>query len=155
MIESVEFWCSLLVAVGPGACSFVSLNFSFWLCSLTIRIGPTPNSNNEMRWCVFIVFIFIFGCSRGIWKFPDQGSNPCLSSDPSCCSDNTRSLTHCTTRELPQMINLPHTECFVPVIYFYLMNMSSMLTVKMQNKYKMSLWQIHLLMWHHEYSLLW
>ena len=31
------------------------------------------------------------------WKFPDQGSNPHHSSDPSCCSDNARCLTQCTT----------------------------------------------------------
>ena len=33
-------------------------------------------------------------------KFLRQGSNPCQSSDPSCCSDNIGSVTHCTTKEL-------------------------------------------------------
>ena len=38
-----------------------------------------------------------FGCTKGMWKFqfPDQGSNPCQSSNPSCCSDSARSLTLC------------------------------------------------------------
>ena len=35
-----------------------------------------------------------------MWKFPDQGSNPCHSSNQSHYSDNTRSLTHWATREL-------------------------------------------------------
>ena len=41
------------------------------------------------------------GHTRGIWRFPDQGLNPCLSSDPSHSSGNAISLTCCTTRELP------------------------------------------------------
>ena len=35
-----------------------------------------------------------------MWKFPDQGLNPCYSSDLSSCSDSCGSLTYCTTREL-------------------------------------------------------
>ena len=35
----------------------------------------------------------------GRWKLLGQGSNPCHSSNLSCCSDNARSLTSCTTRE--------------------------------------------------------
>ena len=45
-----------------------------------------------------------FGGEKGdaccIWKFLGQGSNPNHSRNPSCCSDNTRFLTCCTTREL-------------------------------------------------------
>ena len=33
-------------------------------------------------------------------KFPGREMNPCHSNDPSHCSDNTGSLTCCTTREL-------------------------------------------------------
>ena len=39
-----------------------------------------------------------------MWKFLGQGPNLCHSSDISRCSDNTRSLTHCTTRELLYVI---------------------------------------------------
>ena len=46
------------------------------------------------------IFCFVFGRAQGVWKNPGQRWNPCHSSDPSCCSDNTRSLTCCTTREL-------------------------------------------------------
>ena len=48
---------------------------------------PSPNS-------------FFFCLSQSIWKFPGQGWDPHHSSDPSLCSDNARSLTCCTTREL-------------------------------------------------------
>ena len=43
---------------------------------------------------------FFLGYACGLWKFPGQGSNPCHSSDPGCCSDNSRSLTCCATRKL-------------------------------------------------------
>ena len=42
-------------------------------------------------------------------KFLGQVLNSCHSSDPSCCSDNVRSLTHCTTRELHKIY---HFNCF-------------------------------------------
>ena len=42
---------------------------------------------------------FFFGCTHSIWKFLGQGSNLRHTSDLSCCNDNTRSLTHCATRE--------------------------------------------------------
>ena len=48
--------------------------------------------------CLFI-FLF-FGCIHGIWKSLGQGSNPHHSHYLSHCSDNTGSLTCCTTREL-------------------------------------------------------
>ena len=43
---------------------------------------------------------FFFGQVHDMWKFLGQESNPYHSSDQSCCSDNTGSLTHCMTREL-------------------------------------------------------
>ena len=44
------------------------------------------------------IFFKFFGHTHSMWKFSGQGWNPCHSSDPSHCSDNTRSLTHCATR---------------------------------------------------------
>ena len=44
---------------------------------------------------------FFFNHVCGMWKFPSHRSNLCPSSDPSHYSDNTRSSTHCSTRELP------------------------------------------------------
>ena len=45
---------------------------------------------------------YFFDCTCSMWKIPGQGSIPHHSSDPSHCSDNARSLTHWTTRELHQ-----------------------------------------------------
>ena len=42
---------------------------------------------------------FFFPHTHSTWKFPGQGSNPYHSSDLSCCSDNTRSLTSCAIKE--------------------------------------------------------
>ena len=40
------------------------------------------------------------GYTCSIWKFLGQGWYLCHSSNLSCCSDNARTLTHYTTREL-------------------------------------------------------
>ena len=39
-----------------------------------------------------LLFFFFFRHTHGMWKFLGQGLNP--------CGENTRSLTHCTTRGL-------------------------------------------------------
>ena len=44
-------------------------------------------------------FLFSFWLHHGTWTSLGQGSNSRHSSDLSRCSDNTRSLTHCTTKE--------------------------------------------------------
>ena len=48
-------------------------------------------------------FINFFGCAHGMWKFPGQGSNPCHSSDPSCCSDNSQILNLLYHKRTPRM----------------------------------------------------
>ena len=45
-------------------------------------------------------FFFFFVCISGMWKFLGQGLSPPHNRDLSCWNDNTRSLTHCATREL-------------------------------------------------------
>ena len=52
--------------------------------------------------CPISLSFFFWPCLQHVevWKFPGQGLNPCYSSDPNHCSDNTRSLTCCSTREL-------------------------------------------------------
>ena len=86
----------------------------YFLCSMLLfpwgmRIFSTDSDTGLkigtlFGWSLFIFFnlkLFKnFGCHCSMWKFPGQGSNLCHSSDPSCCSDNTRSLTYCATREL-------------------------------------------------------
>ena len=52
----------------------------------------TVNSN--------IFYLFTFWPHPQHVKVPGTGIEPMLSSDPSCCSDDTGSLTCCTTREL-------------------------------------------------------
>ena len=42
------------------------------------------------------------GCDHGMWKFLGQGLNLCHSRDLSYYSDNARSLTYCTTKELQE-----------------------------------------------------
>ena len=49
----------------------------------------------------------------GMWKFLGQGSNPCHSSDLSCCSGNTCTLTCFITREL----RLPLIFIFFSIVY--------------------------------------
>ena len=50
------------------------------------------------------IYLFIWACS--MLKFWGQEWNPCHSSHTNCCTDNTRSLTYCTTRELPKILLL-------------------------------------------------
>ena len=52
---------------------------------------------------------FFFGHTCSIWKFPGQGLNPCHSSNPSCYSENARSLTSCATREKSNSSNFYET----------------------------------------------
>ena len=51
----------------------------------------------------FYLFIYL-GHTHGIWKILGQGLNLCHSSDPSCCSDNTRSLTCYATENTKALI---------------------------------------------------
>ena len=54
-----------------------------------------------MNFFFFFFFgLFVFWLCLQPMEVPGQGLNLCHSSDPSCCSDNTRSLTRYTTREL-------------------------------------------------------
>ena len=51
---------------------------------------------------IIYIYMFFFGCTCSTWKFLGQGLSPHHSRDwsPSCCSDNTGSLTCCATRKL-------------------------------------------------------
>ena len=58
------------------------------------------NSLLYNRDCFFFFFFFFLASPAASRNSPGQESNPCHNSNPSCCSDNTRSLTCCITREL-------------------------------------------------------
>ena len=61
------------------------------------RLEKAPKTSSFIWvWHQFpaISFLFIFGLTLSMWKFPGQGSNP-----PHGSSDNTGSLTCCATRE--------------------------------------------------------
>ena len=45
----------------------------------------------------FFFFFYYYGCIHSIWKFTGQGSNPCLCSNLSCCSQILNPLCHCGT----------------------------------------------------------
>ena len=71
-------------------------------CSrICVSSSSLPVTSKPLVWTDPRIFFFFnfFGCACDMWRFPSQGSNLCYSSHPSC-TDTTRSLTHCTTREL-------------------------------------------------------
>ena len=68
---------------------------SIGLINIHHHASPIYNFFLVMR-----VFFFSFGCTCGMQKFQGQGSNPSHSSNQSYSSDNSRSLTYQTTREL-------------------------------------------------------
>ena len=81
-----------------------SRNSSFILLWLLIDINFVCKKNS-----------FFFGCAPSMQKFLDQGSNPSHSSDLSQTSNDTGSLTCCTTRELWELffsIDLQRCVCF-------------------------------------------
>ena len=74
-------------------------------------LPKTPESSNPLLTPQRVRWLFFFGHVH-LWKFPGQGSNLCHSSDLSCYSDNTRSWTHCITREL--LVNQLSLSSFLP-----------------------------------------
>ena len=75
--------------------------------------------------------------ARSMWKFSSQGSNPCHSSSPRHCSNNTKSLTYCSTREL----QIPFY--FKP--YLTLMGIILLLTWRLMNTQRMSFFKKNIL----------
>lgn len=57
-----------------------------------------------------------FGCAWSIQKFPGPGSNPRHCSDPNRSSDNTGSLTHWATKDLPKTLGLNSTHLLTPMV---------------------------------------
>ena len=61
---------------------------------------------------ITLYWAFFFWSLHDIWQFPSQGLNLHHSSNPSRCSNNTGSLTHCTTRELLYWVSYMFRACF-------------------------------------------
>ena len=64
---------------------------------------------------LFICFV-CFGLPHSMWKFLDQGWNPCYSSNLSHSNDNARSLTHCATWELIVYVSLSDMKLMVTTL---------------------------------------
>ena len=64
------------------------------------RTSICHGKNNNNKTDLKVTCQFFFCHAHNMWKFPDQGSNLHHSCDPSYSSDNTRSLTCYTSREL-------------------------------------------------------
>ena len=65
---------------------------------------------------------FYFGQACSMWKFPGQGQNlHCSCGLHYSCGNNARSLTHCTTRELPV--------CFLIVLFVLILRCVSYLYI--------------------------
>ena len=62
------------------------------------------------------LFSFSFLGTRTMWKFPGQGSKLCHTSDPNCCSDNDRSLTHCAARNSWRLFLFS----FLPLFFYFI-----------------------------------
>ena len=63
----------------------------------------------------FCSFVFVFDYTHGMWRFLGPGSNPFCSCVLCHNCGNTRSLTLCATRELPDFSTFLAT----PVIWFF------------------------------------
>ena len=100
-------------------------------CELTILEDPTPHQQPPKRWiagteataplcaclwdsqlccipCAFFLKLLLFLAAPMAGGSSWVGSNPCHSSDPSCCSDNAGFLTHCNTTELFNVLFCAH-----------------------------------------------
>ena len=66
--------------------------------------------DSKSLWNAFFFFSFLFGHTCSMQKFPGQRSNVCHSRNLICDSDNTKSSTSCTTRELLECFL--HKQCF-------------------------------------------
>ena len=69
-----------------------------WI-KLTVYEDDNSTIQKKIWFQVNLANYFFFGCSNSVCKFLGQGLNPWHNSDPSWCSDNAESLTHCTIRK--------------------------------------------------------
>ena len=80
----------------------------FFLCMLLYHFNFFYNKHILTLWLKeknsCLKANYFSACAHGMWKFLDQGSNPCHSSHPNHCSDSARSLIRRTTGELRKFV---------------------------------------------------
>ena len=125
-------WISLAIFEYYVNESYIRCLFRIWFLSLVIMFmivnnGVPTNKKKMLFWwmkmyssyfisvmwsSLFIYFFFlILGCTLGM---PGQRSNPHHSIDLSHSSDNTKSLTACTTRKLLLFCSIPWLNFWPP-----------------------------------------
>lgn len=101
-------------------CGFDSWPGNFhmaWACpkNKNSDLNKPKNTNKQhgSSSIFIIIIIIIFSHAHGMWKFQDQGFNPCYN------SDNTGFLTHWATRELwSLLIKLSLANSFVELVIY-------------------------------------
>ena len=82
------------------------------------------------------IYIYSYIChAQSMRKFLGQGLNPCHSSNPSHSSDNARSLTHCTTRELCYVHFYRYQNCMLLVFTVFELYFQSTVCLLLQYLY--------------------
>ena len=80
---------------------------------------PTSGTVNSVVFHVlFLKNLLLFFAAPMACGSSWVSSNPCHTSDPSCCSDNAGSLTHCNTTELFNVLFCAH---FPPAAWNFLL----------------------------------
>lgn len=94
--------------VSPSYSHFCQAAINFGVPTTLSGLIHQNDSHNSGKYYTYDYGLF-FVClaEPNMWKFPGRGSSPSDRSDPSHCSDNPRSLAHCTIRELLITILLP------------------------------------------------
>ena len=94
MALCLETWISIsfpgLAHLFQGHLNVITLNHS--------SVKTLSRYKNKL-----VVYNISFGHAHRMQKLPSQGLNPCHSSNQSHSRENTRSLAHSATRELPQL----------------------------------------------------
>ena len=94
------WWLLWVAAAAWNAFQLLQCETQIWILYSHCRwvssyIHPDACLTDTLIISIFALFWVGVGgiLAACMWKFPGQGSNPCHSSDPGCCSDNARSLT--------------------------------------------------------------
>ena len=91
----------------------------------------------------FLICCFLFWPCPWYAEFP-RPKFPHHTSDPSCCSDNARSLTHCATGELQCFVSKSHhTYLFFSLHIIFLVSRVNDIKKFSSNSSLLSYWLVH------------